>query len=126
MEAEQKFGRPVYRNEVSALYNSTNEAKLHPHVVLLLIQDLWRNDELLADTETITFSARPEMQDSPTNKTGFMLYSDRMHRVYPTYKLDERLRLVPGPDTPTVNFSVLKEILLSKDLSRNAELEWVG
>jgi hypothetical protein len=65
------------------------------------------------------------MQDCPTNKTGYELYSDLIHRVYPTYKLDDRLRLVPGPDTPTVNFSVLKELLLSKDLSRNDELEWV-
>ena len=31
----------------------------------------------------------------------------------------------PGPDTPVVNFKWLKELLLSKDLSRNEELEWI-
>ena len=63
VEAETKYGRPVCRNEVSAHFNSIRQEKLHPHVVQLLLQDLWRNDELLADKEVIFYSARPEMQD---------------------------------------------------------------
>jgi len=35
------------------------------------------------------------------------------------------LRIRPGPETPRVNFQWLKELLLSKDLSRNTELEWI-
>lgn len=35
------------------------------------------------------------------------------------------MRLIPGPDTPTVNFAWLKELLLCKDLARNSELDWV-
>ena len=31
----------------------------------------------------------------------------------------------PKPDTPTVNLKKLKEILLSKDLSRDKELDWM-
>lgn len=38
--------------------------------------------------------------------------------------LDEVLKLVPGPETPTVNLQKLKDILLSKDLARNAEIDW--
>ena len=34
-------------------------------------------------------------------------------------------RVVPDPDTPTVNFAWLKEYLLSKDLSRMDEMDWV-
>ena len=49
-----------------------------------------------------------------------------MTRVFPTYIYDERCRIRPGPDTPTVNFNWLKELLLSKDLSRDAELDWVS
>lgn len=45
-------------------------------------------------------------------------------RHFPTYKLDDRLRLVPGKDTPTVNFAWLKETLLSKDLSQADALSW--
>ena len=40
--------------------------------------------------------------------------------------LDERCRIRPGPDTPVINFGLLKELLLSTDLARNAELEWVS
>ena len=43
----------------------------------------------------------------------------------PNYIFDERNRVRPGPSTPTVNFTYLKELLLSKDLSRNSELQWV-
>lgn len=32
----------------------------------------------------------------------------------------------PGPETPRVNFQWLQELLLSKDLSRDAELEWIA
>ena len=49
-----------------------------------------------------------------------------MKRMFPTYKLDSRCRIRPGPDTPTVNLAQLKELLLSKDLSRNSELDWVS
>lgn len=44
--------------------------------------------------------------------------------MFPTYRLTDGLRLVPGPDTPTVNFTQLREILLSEDLTRNEELSW--
>ena len=40
---------------------------------------------------------------------------------FPTYKFDKKCRIVPGPDTPVKNFKEVKELLLSKDLSRDAE-----
>lgn len=46
--------------------------------------------------------------------------------MWPTYYLDSRCRIRPGQDTPTVNLAQLKELLLSKDLSRDKELEWVS
>ena len=49
-----------------------------------------------------------------------------MHRIFPTYVFDERCRIRPGPDTQRVNFNSLKELLLSKDLARNSELDWVS
>ena len=54
--------------------------------------------------------------------TEFELCSDRFRRKFPTYHFDERLRVVPGPETPVVNFNALKALLLSKDLARNDEL----
>ena len=47
-------------------------------------------------------------------------------RIFPSYVLDEALRIRPGPETPRVNFVNLKELLLSTDLERNAELEWAS
>jgi hypothetical protein len=44
--------------------------------------------------------------------------------MFNTYELDNRMRLIPGPETATVNFNELKAILMSKDLSRNEELSW--
>ena len=36
------------------------------------------------------------------------------------------MRLRPGPNTPVANFKNIKEILLSKDLSRDSELDWTN
>ena len=35
------------------------------------------------------------------------------------------MRLLPGPNTPVVNFKELKELFLSTDLTRCAELDWI-
>ena len=64
------------------------------------------------------------MQQNDDNQTGFELYSDRIARKFPTYKLDAELRLYPGPETLVVNFNEIKDILLSKDLSQNEKLDW--
>jgi hypothetical protein len=80
------------------------------------LQELFRNDDLLADAEETAYSARPDMQDSPDNPTGFELFSDRVKRLFPTFTLTNALKLMPGSETPTVNFTHLKELLLSKDL----------
>ena len=39
--------------------------------------------------------------------------------------MDDRCFIVPKEGTPTVKFSWLKELLLSKDLSREMELNWI-
>ena len=40
--------------------------------------------------------------------------------------MTDRLVFRPKSDTPTVNLKELKEILLSKDLKRDQELEWIS
>ena len=40
--------------------------------------------------------------------------------------MDSLFRIRPGKDTPTVNIAWLKELLLSKDLTRQNELDWVS
>ena len=35
------------------------------------------------------------------------------------------MRLQPGPDTEVVNWKQMKELLLSTDLSRASELDWI-
>ena len=88
--------------------------------------DLYRNDEVLCDRELNLWTLKRENQYSPTNKTDFLLFSDRLCKDFPGYQLDNLMTLRPKPDTPTMNFDVIKEILLSKDLSRNKELEYAN
>ena len=47
-------------------------------------------------------------KDSP-----FELCSDRIARMFPEYEVDLDGRFHPGPDTNTINFNTLKELLLS-------------
>ena len=54
------------------------------------------------------------------------MFSDRYVRLFSSYDLTDRLVFRPKPDTPTVNLQQLKEILLSKDLSRDKELDWIA
>lgn len=72
------------------------------------------------------FSLNLAMQSTNDLPTDFWLYSDRFQVVFPGYVLDEQCKVRPGPNTPTVNFANLKELLRSKDVSRNEELDWVN
>ena len=80
---------------------------------------------MLSDKELCRFSVNPKIQRTGENGSKFELFSDRHVRLYSQYVLDERLRLRPGPQTPVVNFRRIKDILLSQDLSREAELDSV-
>ena len=119
LHAENRLGRPVFIRDVLDSMKTKYYFAIMGMLVWLMIQDIYRNDELLSDNELSIYSVRPEMQDSPSNPTGFELYSDRIKRIYASYELDQRLRIIPGPETKTVNFNQLKEILISKDLARN-------
>lgn len=35
------------------------------------------------------------------------------------------MRVRPGPTTPVLNWNYMKDLLLSKDLTRLKELEWI-
>jgi|LakMenEpi03Aug12_release.lakeMendotaPanAssembly.Ray.scaffolds.fasta_scaffold361108_1 hypothetical protein len=85
----------------------------------MILGELFRNDDILTDAFENHYSTQKAMQDSPLNKTGFELYSDRIARIYPTYVLNDNLKLQPGPTTETISFNTLKDILLSTDLSRD-------
>ena len=56
----------------------------------------------------------------------FMLYSDRIVKKFPTYLLDDSLTLISGPDSELINFNQLKELMLSKDMTRLGELQRLG
>jgi hypothetical protein len=83
-----------------------------------MLQNLFKDDLVLCDMEMNMYSLDVSKQFShTTNRNGvFELCSDRIHRLYPTYHLDKACRFMPGPETPNINFTRLKEILLSKDM----------
>lgn len=94
---------------------------------------LFTLDLVLGNKELTMFSIDPADQRTDDNETEFELYSDRIMRTAPTYhivieeaqRVGLKWKLTPGPNTPTVNLKQMFDILLSKDLSRNAELDWI-
>jgi hypothetical protein len=67
----------------------------------------------------------PKYQHTEKNPTGFDVYSDRLARIYPGYDVDHLMRMVPVNGTPVLNFDYIRNLLLSKDLSRLEELKWI-
>lgn len=113
------------------IWNTWAEESRLPLLVILAnlsfaLFDLYRNDEVLCDRELNMWSLKRENQETPTNKTDLMLYSDRLCKQFPDYELDHKLTLRPKADTPTMSFDIIKDLLLSKDLSRNKELEYAS
>lgn len=90
------------------------------------LQELHKNDQILAHTSLDKFSLDVTLQSTPTNPTEWMLYSDMCEYTFPSYLIDDQCKVRPGPDTPKVNFTWLKKLLLSQDLSRNEELSWIS
>ena len=123
--AEALKGSPPYVIEIAAQWNSIIPW-LAPFYLITGLQDLYKTDIMLADKEHNRFSLNAAMQSTAENPSEFELYSDKIYRLFPTYVLDQRCRIRPGPATVTMSFNQIKEVLLSRDLSRNAELEWVS
>lgn len=98
---------------------------IFPLFVVFALIDMYMDDRVLSDKEALHFSLNTVLQHREDNQTGFMLYSDRIRHLYPGYSLDGRNRVVPGLDTPTLNFDQVKETLLGKDLSRDSEFNWI-
>ena len=123
--AEEKLGRPVYMVEIAREFRS-----MWPNIgclfIMVTLQDCYKKDEVLADYAHDRWTLNPAHQSTAENPTEFELFSDRVHRLWPTYVLNSRCAVRPGPLTVTTNFAQLKELLLSKDLSRNSELDWVS
>lgn len=82
-----------------------------------MLQNLFKDDQVLCDPEMNMYSLNPELQRSMVSNPNskFELFSDRMLRMFPSYRLDKSCRFQPGEMTPTVNFTDLKAILLGKD-----------
>ena len=107
--AEANLGRPVYIIEVLNAWNANfYTPNLGILMVAFAIQDLFQNDELLANQDDL-YSANPANQRSALNPNSkFELFSDRYARLFSKYELDTNLRLRCSDETPTLNFETLK------------------
>jgi len=94
--------------------------------MIFALNDVYRNDECLADREMNRVSLNKDLQSREGNETEYELFSDRFHKFYPTYVLDANQVARSGPESLTINFNQLKDLLLSKDLSRLSELDWIS
>ena len=98
--------------------NSVDVRNIH-----IILTDLYRNDQILCNHDFNLFSLDKKNQSTTQITTDYLLCSDKMNSKYPSYMLDQRCKIVPGPNTPLYNFADLKELLLSKDLSRDADFD---
>ena len=88
------------------------------------LYELYRTDQILADTEMNYFSMKPEYQSQKDQLTGFDLCSDRMAKSFNTYTFDEVGRMIPNENARLINYNQLRELLLSTNLSREESLFW--
>ena len=117
--AEQEKGAPVNYPEVVRAFRRISRKPLpSPRLIDCCLSEFYWNDDVLCDRENNHYSVNKRMQHTDINPTGFDLYSDRITRMFPGYAIDNEMRVRPGPDTPTLSFKYIKELLLSKDLSR--------
>ena len=126
--AEARHGQPVTYLQIFTVYKQLDHYRvplLFPAFIPFALFDLYMDDRVLADREILYWTLNHERQSTPERPTEFMLYSDRIRTAFPSYILDATNKVIPGPSTPTLNFDYVKELLLSKDLSRNSELDWI-
>jgi len=125
--AEMERGEPPFLADV---YRSMSKVSSLPrpnfYDMFFAFNDVYRNDECLTNTEIDRVSLNKDLQSREGNKTKYELFSDRFHKFYPTYVLDENLVARSGPESLTMNFHQLKKLLLSKDLSKLSELDWIS
>ena len=97
------------------------------HVLIALaLCDLYTNDELMANKTITLFTLNSSLQRTLSNtESEYMLFSDRIRLMFPRFVLDDELRFIPAQGTATVNFWQLQDLLLSKDLNRIKELDWI-
>ena len=97
------------------------------HVLIALaLCDLYTNDELMANKTVTLFTLNSSLQRTLSNtESEYMLFSDRIRLMFPRFVLDDELRFMPAQGTATVNFWQLQDLLLSKDLNRIKELDWI-
>ena len=72
---------------------------------------MYREDLFYADHK---FTYWTTSLDGP-NKETFEKFSPRFKRLYPTYMLDDKMRIRARLETPVVNLQELVSILRSKD-----------
>lgn len=124
--AEQEKGAPVNLPEILRAFRQVSKKPIvAPHAITLCLLDFYWNDQILADRELNYVTLNPKYQHTEKNPTGFDVYSDRLARIYPGYDIDHLMRMVPIKGTPVLNYDYIKNLLLSKDLSRLGELKWI-
>ena len=124
--AERRAKGPVYFIDVYKVWMVLNESEETPRgndalwEVKRALIELFKSDQVLCDTEMNRFSVDCANQNTRKHKSEFDLCSDRLVVKFPTYQFDKICRIVPGPTSKTFSFDQLKEHLLSKDLSKDA------
>ena len=99
--------------EVHAVWNKTYEDSVKLEVLIVQIQNLYREDLFYADRQMVGWSAIKD--DSTPDKAALETFSDKMSRLFPDYVIDEGMHIRPKPEAKRLNFGKLIEMLRSKD-----------
>ena len=117
LAAETRKQAPVYILEIFKSLKPPHE--LNYAQLSHVLQDLYRDDSILADKEMNKYSLDVKHQSSIIHQTQFTLCSDRMEQNFQGYELDKICRVVPSQRAPKTNFKELKQLLLSNDTSKD-------
>ena len=103
-EAERLKGAAPYTPEVLVVYNmnfSWTRRVLPAVTLILLLQDMYREDRYYADKEFTVWSLNGP--DGSEARKTLETYSERFRRMFPGCTLDATMHVVPLPTTPCLN-----------------------
>jgi len=122
-EAERLKGSAPYVPEITATFQMSYTTWVKRGHISCLLQNIYREDFLYADTEFTVFSLTGS--DGSEERKTYEKFSERFQRLYPGYTLEPYGHIRALPDTPVLNLKQLTVLFKSKDEALWQRSKWV-
>ena len=119
-ECERLKGSPGTTGEITTVFHYNYTTLLNGGMINALIQNLYREDCIY--TENFEFYS---ISKEGEGKDKYETMSEKFARLYRGYKLNDKMRIEPLPETQTVNLFELEELLKSKDEVAWEKSKWI-